>query len=1149
MREKSWRMPLVPTVICYTHGFKRMRLQNIRDRMQSYFFASNIRQNESMHFVLTYIGITLLAANVFVIQNAHAQVTVSEQPQSIEEVRDDISLIQSNINGAQCGGSRTDLSVANYLPSVWGVPGRSGAWNANISYGVAAKNPASFTFPDTAKGLSTLCQTGAAGPIVRNIWDEATHTWIPTEIEQPYFEDPPCVWRNDGTIDQNHSPETCRAFCHWLNNFTYFNCIRTRSVFDGSGAYLYESCEGEGTATATLYTCSGYPVPGTVELGRDPNSSSSSSRSSEPIEIHFPDDPIIKPPIVEPPKPDPFFPPEFPGGNLISPRDPFHGLGEVSIPQDRTPLDDVFNTFIVSPPAQTSKTNDAFMSFIGQILEFPGGEQQALDTAPRFPLQDPCEIGNPNPMLSFPNATGCSGQNCRCPGPGCQDQVLQIGTDTYFAPPFPYQSFYREYETGFSRNQVVNNQETTNFAEAVCFGFYQEVDPGTLQTRDRDRRCLIDIDLSNAADAQQVKGEFSEDGKLPDPTSPDDPQNQRQSGFIPALHTWYEDLSDAFSFAKTDESTKDITDALLAPDTAKQRTPPQRTEETPIALGNQHRSIDDTGWGVIGRWWNDQQTHMSSLLHPTKVILRLPSVMSLGIDPSSPLFNEKESLRVVSRNPRTQSIDVQLEMRDDLIAEIIHYIERTTLPLQEYAVRFVVPMGSPTDFRVLAEKWCLWWMQSQGERTCQNAPAEVQSIMQRLHEYADNIDAARELRTIRDEYLTALLEAKAAIAKPQIEALQEAADLYERSLEQHEKVSQLLPFWNEASTKMARFHSDVNMPFCMNQAFTLPLYSLLDPWLPSRRQNGERTQQGLPLLPEYYPEDIVIDLTEISSNTSSTLTAQAISIPVPKPVQLRINLENLVPPASTEVDPVFPEVPPALPNISTIANRFREETLSVQALLPGAQESSEEDQSLIAEEPNFLTEEQVFAAKVQLININSALQGMSQTYRNFWTSIAPVYKGSASANLDEIVAQKLAHECSGWNSLPCFHHEMELLETLVRMGSRAMVFLAEDYEIKTPERSFPATCMPEDESCDILPGQYVIMPEQDKSAEGQVGETQVSSTPQFIEDLRSDILDLVLPYPVGSSDPDFRFGNEFFEYIPGMGTPDPTSLSPDPPSS
>ena len=884
-----------------------------------------------------------------------------DPPTSFEDITTVIyGAIPQDLEKAECGGWNMEVQVGpglgppDKVAKVTGVPGREGEPLGNIFSGMARRIEEGgelndgFLFPDTTEGKITACKErctkGDDGKcrVSINKWCPANDDWTVIygcgeKVEYPYFEDPPCLWRDDGPIEPPHTPTKCTEFCSWLNDpkFTYLDC---RAPWFDPDAGVWRCAWVDTKAVCTEWWLDA-------------------------------------------------------GTNCLQ------------------------------------------------------------------------------PVTGYPN---------RCEGVGC-----------YVVNGHPYQSFHRRYRAHYEREAVpdVPNDVTSKDAQVACYGFYREFDPKSKVTDGSDKRCVIDINVSELPEKQKGKGQYGQNSNLPDP-----PPLIRDPEFNEDEDLWYPNLGGGISFLNKkvykEKFDEDITTAILDFDTAKEKAIYQIREDQPFARTNLLRAFEDTvsndrgDTRTVAEWWQQFETDAHRLFSPPVVRLFLPSTWSFGLDPLDPIFvgekEEEEDTGIPEgKDPRMKAIEVQLQAEEDLLGEVAAYLERSLLlSVQEEPIPVVVPLGSPTEFRALAEAWETWKRRRQEAGL--SYPSEVDGLITILETYAEQIEQVRKLRAELAQYIGEFLTRQKEITVTIGNWVKANLDIYRQFLAMWEPregeldLPELQEFWKEVQQEYVNFHDRVNMPWCRNDRFTTSIYSFLDYWLPGRPElkggntNTCETDDGLPNLGECLPtreKDLVFDLSTLQ------ITAGRAKIPVLKPAQIRVKVP-LPPKVNEEPDAgilIIPNLPP-VPSIweDAIGNL---PTVQIQGSPP-----------LISLPPRTLNLQQI---QDVLMEARLVFTKMKETYDEFWKSLENPCLGCEDgcgslppeeqpACYQNCMDCRLA--CQGWDSPPrCVQVEMDLLERLTRIGARPAVSLQEDWRslgiprlVSDPPDKY--ACDPKDHVCQsILP--------------------------------------------------------------------------------
>jgi hypothetical protein len=755
------------------------------------------------------------------------------------------------------------------------------------------------------------------------------------------------------------------------------------------------------------------------------------------------------------------------------------------------------------------------------------------------------------------NSRTCQGKDCRCQGNG---GPIYNGCKTD-GNGHNYFSYYRHYDSSYTRDAVPSDgpaDDTTRSSIPIaCYGFYNEFDPKFHQTQGGDRRCVIKVDVGGMFQSQMGKGEYGQNSEIED-TDPIATENQRVKD-EDAKDIWFMKLGWGFSLLKEEsfeeDYGRDLSNVFLDIDNLDKASmtaswPIAKTDgEKRLAISDTLRAFDETGEKrIIASWWQKNQTEVAVLVHPPIVRLILPPGYSFGADPTDPLFATQSSSTSSADDvyqKRNVRIEVQLDAKDDILGEVLAFVERSfLLHIEEDPVPVLVPMGSPTEFRAKAQEWCTWYMHKTGANDCTGAPSDVLDVISKLNSYADDIENVRTLRIELALYAGKILKIQEELTKPLSDWMTENLTAYLQYLQQQQATATAVTnSWRQAREAMNRFHDKTNAPWCMNQRFETPVYSLLDGWLPSRAYDGNVdgniSADNLPSLNIPRAQDFIIDFSEITYMTGS------FKIPVLKPVQVKINIPS--PPSVLFEDTNIEDPLPDLPSIADIRDAI-DQTMED---LPDVQAS--ESYPPIELPP--ITSFGIATSTIQ--GIHDVIDQMNDRYDRFWKSISPLNqpcKSSGDCSGDEtcqptnvcydtgedsIEVRKNKLECKEWDDETCQHVEMDLMERLQRIGSRKLVILKEDYDSKSERRSVPDACMPEDEACYLLHGE--------KAQPKYQWEIHApSSMPNLGAKAREKVRSVTLPTPIGDiSTEDFPpYDVNVNDLLPFYDVPLPYVLTP-----
>jgi len=343
----------------------------------------------------------------------------------------------------------------------------------------------------------------------------------------------------------------------------------------------------------------------------------------------------------------------------------------------------------------------------------------------------------------------------------------------------------------------------------------------------------------------------------------------------------------------------------------------------------------------------------------------------------------------------------------------------------------------------------MWHIHMTGDENCDDTEEPVQKIMETLNGYADDIDQVRLLRADLARYAASVLNLQQQLTKPITEWMKKNLETYSSVLKEQKQLRQgVTQQWRQIQEKMNAFNNETNTPWCMNQRFTAPIYSMLDEWLPSRDSNGRITADKLPNITIPPAEDVIIDFSTIA------FLPNPVIIPVLKPVQVRIT--DLPRPPGGRDHGLEEKTYATLPSVESIRTAIKDYTDK----LPKVTEEPDPIPPINMKPMGATQSLKVLATMTQ---IRSTLEKMNERYDKFWKSIAPLKPGEVT-NASKL-KEKL--ECEKWDDDACQHVEMDLMERFVRIGSRPNALLPEDYIPKKAAQGFGGVCMPQDETCTL----------------------------------------------------------------------------------
>lgn len=993
------------------------------------------------------------------------------------------------LSKAQCGGWNREQSVGrtsgpgSSISRVEGVPGRDGIplqndgtpWPSGMALRAEEEPDGGFSFPDSAKGLSTACEPGLnEGAVVeRMVWrDPDGEGPGKYEVEMktvPSFDDPPCALPGE---EGDGAAPSCAGFCAWLNGeeYTYDDCKIFCRLHDDEengddrGEKDNDGDDGDGDdeenggfrckERALKYVCSEEwvtpPFETQVQGYCFPRSYSSTSSSNnedgdnEEVEEEAEDDEEEENLwIWDTETPAPI--------ELLNPT----GRPQSLLPSRRVAL-----------VAQVSKQDD-----VEQWGEKTSDDEESPENDEQLKIGDAENMTN---LELAGNCIPCAGSECRCQGPGCIELPERGGRMDPAPTPHRgkkiFRSFFRSYIASTKRDAVHgttvkgNDLLSSTKMDVACYGFYKEFDPKESETTSRDRRCVIGFPFTREIlrDDQSAVGDIGPPAPIYDP-----PPLSTEELEGDAWHS----IAGGMSFAREkaiEKSDMDLTQLLLKPDMKTVQAIEQRLPNLSYAMESESRATDDAvsnkNWERLNgeeredddedyedkkneaarpvtMWIQRLQQDMTRLLTPPTARLRIPAAWA-----SSPATGDPE-------DEMTSSVDRELHAGDDILGEVFA-IARRYLTLQEEPIPAVIPLGAPQEFRARQSQWKTY--KKNRNDLGMPVPAAVDDLIAKLGDYAAQIEKYRALRGHLAETAAGLLGRRGNETAVLVEWMEENMEKYKAYLEENARRLELAPLVHAAQREITRFSDEVNMPWCRVDLLTVPIYSLLDPWYPGRPGlsptiSCDPSGDALPILCVPQERDYVFDLSRFSASDKAVLR-----IPVLHPVQVKLDLERLTPPALLGDAPDEQAIRlPDLPPVPEMDNALSQQAADV----------SVKDAPPIIETPPPIDLEKPRAALIRAAQI---LKNRNAAYGKFWNSL-------------EVPDDENPLECPAWDGGRCVHVEMDLKERLMRITAQPGVLLREQLAIQGARRyaldddsddsgsGFAAACDARDHVCPLEP--------------------------------------------------------------------------------
>ncbi len=580
---------------------------------------------------------------------------------------------------------------------------------------------------------------------------------------------------------------------------------------------------------------------------------------------------------------------------------------------------------------------------------------QLLEKKQSAPRPDPvCGIQIPT---KFDFTEACTGSQCRCgiervctdngTGLRCSDLPNQPNAEGVCDPGFWIEQypvcvvgadggliilsplvararlapFYRHYgpvssseaipEERYDRGILVSSEGKEQRVAADCYEYYIERDALTNRIPDWQRRCELyetddsddDKDSPEWPDEEWQKAAVKPDGSR-EPYRPEDMNPPRSSGSVMA--PWIPDTATSMALLdmQTEEppETRSVNPDDLAPSlpvapqtvlTASRTSGTARTDpfdDTTNPAGNEQR--------VFSEWWEDQQRKLQTISKAPVLRVLLPARYGIGLSSNDPL-----TAFLDGSAPRSSGVvEKTLLAGNDDVGSVLSALEQSLLLVpRERRIPVIVPVQSELEIETVIDDWRQWEIQF-------DAPDAAADIIEKLEEYREQVRRVRLLRIGAASSLAHLVEVQQSIRNElSMWYLKNAENLetWTRDASGRREVQER---WRDVMETLVSIHDGCELKWCSNARYSLPVYSLLDEWLPGRPSLGAFADDSSYLIPEREPaEDWVIDFSALA------LPREPLFIPSLEVTQVRLALP--IPPKGKYAVPSADDMPdiPLLP--------------------------------------------------------------------------------------------------------------------------------------------------------------------------------------------------------------------------------------------
>ncbi len=354
---------------------------------------------------------------------------------------------------------------------------------------------------------------------------------------------------------------------------------------------------------------------------------------------------------------------------------------------------------------------------------------------------------------------------------------------------------------------------------------------------------------------------------------------------------------------------------------------------------------------------------------------------------------------------------------------------------------------------------------------------DLGAYIQKWHEIADDVEQLHKIRLSASLLPLAYVQQNVKLFSELDSWLTETKQDYEELVVQPAKdVLALKRDYENVAKKWNVIHDHINQPWCKNDRYSAPIYSLLDPWASwyiYQANNGGLdwdisaehksklqacTEGGadklcvghvLPRLDVQPIPDVLLDFSQFNVVTASTGSLVYPDITIH---ELRFDLESI-----TDLNN-HPK-PDELPDLSDYIDSITKEIDAMKDELEASIDTGSDGSTgstITTNLPELKTyfnyEPNISAATKQLRGMQKAvsvisnttpeprgLNGMNKPYQRFWDSLTLVNEDG-----DWKRDQKSALDCLDYGWYNCSHTEVDLMERLTRIFVRPAVLVQED---------------------------------------------------------------------------------------------------------
>lgn len=708
-----------------------------------------------------------------------------------------------------------------------------------------------------------------------------------------------------------------------------------------------------------------------------------------------------------------------------------------------------------------------------------------------------CEIWTPGTLISIrnvrdlgayscslvpatPNAEGECTPEFSYDGPSCvvgpSGELIIVSPAVYHGVIAPYYRHYGlqpgEDKTNFPTNLAslrgfaINSEGQTQRAAAECYEYPFVKDALTSVAQDRENRCELYETTASDGDPPAWKtlpqrGEVHPNPAL-SPYKPEELNPPRDAREVES--PWVQDEKTNLTLLdmqkvrelRVNADDREEISEYLATVHPEKRVAAQTTGE------NRADSFDDVTNPIstpqeqraLVRWWQRQQNVLTDIMQPPTARIILPASYGTGFDPNDPLL--QFAGQGVSKMNGT--VEVEIRAGDGLLGSVLSALASSyTLPVRQVRVPIVVPMTTDAELDALIHEWKQW------ENTSGQQGA-AEPVIAKLMAYKTRIAKVQLLRGSLAKTTATLLQSQDEIRAFFAQWYKTNAEniaSWDASAETRMKITDA---WRDVSKEFIRVHDDCELKWCSNARYTVPVYSLLDTWLPKRPSLTDFVDDPDYNLAEpgtaHWPRspDVTADFSAFAISGSG-----GISIPVLDITQVRIKLpepQNGIPDPST------------LPDIPLIPDEklFPDISIFDDIVLPDVQ--TPDDAMTIPTAPTETFDRVIEKLKA----IKDIIQRAGDEYcafRNSTTGGAPTYPRTApSVSSETSSAATERHSAEQWRRIA--HTEYDLRERVSRLFARRAPLVKQDYQGRTLRLGSQKPVCTDDVICTTLEPEHML---------------------------------------------------------------------------